>query len=89
MDWFEKHNMPYLERIFLNDSPKGLDHANSELKNLLLEGMVRDEFLKDQKKLYSKGGLKNKCKRHYSNPRCYIILCTELALAQVVGNPNF
>lgn len=50
LDWFAKHDMPYLERTFLNDGPKGLEHASNVLKLLLLEGMAGDEFQADRGK---------------------------------------
>lgn len=50
LDWFEKHDMPYLERTFLNDGPKGLTHATNVLRDLLLDGLAGDEFEEDRRK---------------------------------------
>ena len=46
--WFEKHDMIYLERQYLNRGEPGLQQARQELRLLLLEGLSKPEFEEDR-----------------------------------------
>ena len=53
--WFENHSMIHLEKRFLNNGEKGLDEARRELQNLIVLGMVGDEWNEDRQKFGFEG----------------------------------
>ena len=50
LSWFEKHDMVYLERQYLNRGEAGLQQARHDMRMLLIEGLGGAEFDEDRAK---------------------------------------
>ncbi|KAL8931222.1 MAG: hypothetical protein Q9211_007132, partial [Gyalolechia sp. 1 TL-2023] len=50
LPWFEKHDMVYLKRQYLNQGEHGLQRAKADMRIILLEGLSGDEFQDDRNK---------------------------------------
>ena len=72
LSWFNKHSMVHLEKRCLSDGLKGLELERGELKLLLLDGMVGDEFLEDRRKFYYSRWIENKFKKPSSIQQWHI-----------------